>query len=94
MRSLFAASFAVFILSLVSLTGCSDVCDEGAVVLDEHCGIEVGMEPRPGMEFTCDGDRQAFSQCIVDHPGAACAYFYDPVAGADNAFGRCVEAIP
>ncbi|RLB55394.1 MAG: hypothetical protein DRJ42_06340 [Deltaproteobacteria bacterium] len=90
MRSLFAATQFALVLSATFLTGCTDVCDEAAVVLDEYCGMAVD----PGTEVECDGERQAFSQCIVDHPGPACDYFYDPVAGADNAFGRCVAAIP
>lgn len=52
------------------------------------------MPVDPGTAVVCSVEREAFSRCIVDHPGPACDYFYDPVANADNAFGVCVEAIP
>lgn len=75
-------------LSLV-FSGCTTPCDESRDVLTRQCFLDTDGE----MDAPCDGERRAFAECILDHPAAACDYFYDSVAASGNAFDLCVQAI-
>lgn len=75
------------ILSSVSLMGCADVCDAAICELEERCPE---YAPSRGDDEVCEGESRVVSQCIVDHPSAACAYLYDPVAEMDNDYARCL----
>ena len=77
-------------LALLALAGCSTVCDEAIEVLERECLMTVEREP----DIACEGEQKGFSQCIVDHPRSACAYYDDPVGEADNEFARCIDALP
>ncbi len=72
------------------LAGCTTPCDESRGVLLRHCDIEV----MGSSAMACEGERRAYAQCILDHPDAACDYFYDPLAAEGNAFDLCVREIP
>jgi hypothetical protein len=78
------------ILVLSGLAGCTTPCDESRRVLLRQCEIEVGGDDPP----PCEGEQRAYAQCIIDHPAAACEYFYDPLVAEGNAFDLCVRAIP
>jgi hypothetical protein len=78
------------LLALAGLVGCTTPCDESRRVLLRQCGIEVGADDAP----PCEGQERAYAECIVDHPAAACDYFYDPIVAEGNAFDLCVRAIP
>jgi len=76
----------LFALALLGALGCADVCDDAICRLEEECHIATARDP----DAPCDGENRVVSQCIVDHTQDACAYFYDPVAEAENAFARCL----
>ena len=75
-------------LALLGASGCADVCDDAICRLEEECDIATDRDP----DAPCEGENRLVSQCIVDHTREACAYFYDPVAEADNAFALCLAA--
>jgi hypothetical protein len=84
------AAFSLLMGALLVVSGCATPCDEAADVLIRQCLREVTGET----DMACEGERLAFNQCIIDHPMAACDWYYDPVAYAGNAFDLCPRAIP
>lgn len=74
-------------------TGCGDVCDQAASII-EDCNLQGGqmMQPpptEPAVEQACEGEAKRTAQCTVDHRDVVCAYFKDLTTS--NAYGQCLS---
>lgn len=82
--------YVILLSSVVCLgTACKDVCEKAADVTENDCGVTVeDGDGEDGEEVECEGDAEAFSQCVVDNADAYCEWLDDPVATM-NDFTDC-----
>lgn len=90
---------AAVLLATTGTTACGeDTCEKAADITKECTPPATGGTPTRTVETTkadCSGAREAESKCIVDNKDAFCAFLKDPAAAsADNAYSKCVAALP